>query len=86
MPVVPALGVPAFLFHEGQDPAAARAFAQIAKLTGGACCRFNASAPEQLRELLRAVAVFASGGRKALMEYGRKKGGVVLQLTHQVGA
>ncbi|MBC7950818.1 MAG: VWA domain-containing protein [Rhodospirillaceae bacterium] len=79
------LGVPAFLFHEGQDPAAARAFAQMAKLSGGACCRFDASAPDQLRDLLRAVAVFASGGRKALMDYGRKQGGMVLQLTNQMG-
>lgn len=79
------LGIPAFLFHEGQDPAAARAFAQMAKLSGGACCRFDASAPDQLRDLLRAVAVFASGGRKALMDYGRKQGGMVLQLTNQMG-
>ncbi|MBC7905149.1 MAG: VWA domain-containing protein [Rhodospirillaceae bacterium] len=79
------LGVPAFLFHEGQDPAAARTFAQIAKLSGGACCRFDASAPDQLRDLLRAVAVFATGGRKALMDYGRKQGGMVLQLTNQMG-
>ncbi|MCR6631171.1 MAG: VWA domain-containing protein [Magnetospirillum sp.] len=80
------LGVPAFLFHEGDDPAAARAFAQMAKLSGGACCRFDLSAPEQLRALLRAVAVYAAGGRKALAELGRKEGGLVLQITHQMGA
>lgn len=79
-------GVPAFVFHEGQDATAARAFAQIAKLSGGACCRFDANAPDQLRALLRAVAVFAAGGRKALAELGRREGGVVLQLTHQMGA
>jgi len=79
------LGVPAFLFHEGQDPAAARAFAQIAKLTGGACCRFDAGSADQLKELLGAVAVFASGGRKALLAHGKEKGGVVLQLTSQMG-
>ena len=28
------LGVPAFMFHEGQDPVAAKAFQQVAKLTG----------------------------------------------------
>lgn len=79
------LGVPAFLFHEGDDPVAARAFRQIAKLTGGACCRFDPSAPGQLRDLLKAVAVYASGGRKALLEHGRKTGGVVLQITSQMG-
>lgn len=79
------MGVPAFLFHEGEDSAAARAFAQIAKLSGGACCRFDAASPEQLRALLRAVAVFAAGGRKALLDHGKRQGGMVLQLTRQMG-
>jgi hypothetical protein len=78
------LGVPAFLFHEGRDEAAASAFARIAKLTNGACCRFDASSPQQLRALLSAVAVYAAGGRKALDDYGRRQGGIVLQLTHQM--
>ena len=78
-------GVPAFLFHEGQDPVAARAFAQLAKLSGGASCRFDAGAPDQLRALLRAVAVFAAGGRKALADLGRREGGVIQRLTHQMG-
>lgn len=79
-------GLPAFLFHEGEDAVAARAFAQIATLSGGASCRFDAAAPDQLRALLRAVAVYAAGGRKALAELGRRDGGVALQLTHQMGA
>ena len=78
------LGVRAFIFHEGRDAAAGRAFQHIAKLTGGACCRFDASSAKQLRELLAAVAVYAAGGRAALEDYGRKKGGEVLRLTHQV--
>ena len=78
------LGVRAFIFHEGRDATAARAFQHIAKLTGGACCRFDASSARQLRELLAAVAVYAAGGRAALEDYGRKKGGEVLKLTHQV--
>lgn len=78
------LGVPAFLFHEGGDETAAAAFARIAKLTNGACCRFDASSPQQLRALLAAVAIYAAGGRKALADYGRKEGGIVLQLTHQM--
>ena len=42
-------GVPAFMFHEGQNPAAALAFRQIARLTNGAYLRFDASmcAPAQ---------------------------------------
>src|SRR5688572_8051430 len=46
------LGVRAFIFHEGGDANAARAFRHIAALTGGACCAFDASSARQLRELL----------------------------------
>lgn len=59
-------GVPAFLFQEGRDAAAERAFREIARLTQGAHCRFEAGAAAELRALLEAVAVFASGGRTAL--------------------
>ena len=79
------LGVPAFMFQEGQEPIAMRAFRQIAKLTGGAYCSFDSSSARQLRELLSAVAVFAAGGRLALADYGRRTGGAALQITKQVG-
>ncbi len=78
------LGVRMFIFHEGRDAAVARAFQHLAQLTGGACCRFDASSAMQLRDLLAAVAVYAAGGRAALEDYGRKKGGEVLQLTHRI--
>ena len=78
------LGVPAFMFHEGHEPAAERTFQEIAKLTKGAYCHFDASSPQQLRDLLSAVAVYAAGGRKALEEFGRRKGDVVRLLTHQI--
>ncbi len=79
------LGVPAFLFHEGGDPVARRAFQQIARLTGGAYCPFDASSARQLKELLGAVAVYAAGGYRALADYGKARGGEALRLTHQVG-
>lgn len=80
------LGVPAFLFHEGHDPIAERAFRQIARLTGGAYCPFDASSARQLKDLLGAVAVYAAGGHKALADYGRRRGGEAVRLlTHQVG-
>jgi hypothetical protein len=78
------LGVPGFLFHEGRDQVAAGAFQQIARLTGGAFCRFDASSPKQLRDLLSAVAVYAAGGRKALADFSARHGGVAARLTHQV--
>ena len=78
------LGVPCFLFHEGRDEIAARAFQQIARLTGGAFCRFDAGSPKQLRDLLSAVAVYAAGGRKALADFSARTGGVAARLTPQV--
>jgi hypothetical protein len=60
------LGVPVFLFQEGRDAAAEQAFREIARLTRGAWCRFNAGAAAELRALLEAVAVYAAGGRLAL--------------------
>lgn len=77
-------GVPVFVFHEGGDPLAGRAFQQIAHLSGGAYCRFDARSAQQLRDLLSAVAVFAAGGRAALEDFGQRKGGEVLKLSHQV--
>lgn len=61
------LGVPVFLFQEGHDENAERAFREIARLTKGAYCRFDPGSARQLRELLTAVAVYAAGGQKALL-------------------
>jgi hypothetical protein len=78
------MGVPAFVFQEGQDPIAEFAFKQIAKLTNGAYCRLDSSSAQTLRELLRAVAVFVAGGRLALEDMAKKEGGAVLQIANQV--
>lgn len=78
------LGVPCFMFHEGPDQRAANAFRQVATLTNGAFCRFDASSAQQLKDLLSAVAVFVAGGRPALTDYGKRKGGDVLRIAHQV--
>lgn len=79
------VGVPVFLFHEGNDPIASQAFREVAELTRGAYCQFDAGSAQQLRDLLRAVAVYASGGRAALAQLGDHQGGAVLRLSHQVG-
>ena len=78
------LGVPVFMFHEGSDPIAAKAFREVARLSGGAYCSFDASSARQLRDLLSAVAVFVAGGRKALEEFGKRGGREVLRLTRQI--
>lgn len=79
------LGTPVFIFHEGGEPVSRRVFEQIARLSGGACCSFDAGSAAQLKALLAAVAVYSAGGRAALEDYGRRAGGKVLQLTHQLG-
>jgi len=79
-----ALGVPCFVFQEGDDPIAERSFREIARLSKGAYCRFDASSASQLRDLLSAVAVYASGGRQALERFGKERGGIALRLTHEI--
>jgi hypothetical protein len=78
------LGVPAFVFQEGSEARAERTFRQIARLTHGAYLRFDGASAKTLRELLKAVAVYAAGGQKALADYARRKGGEVLLLTRQL--
>lgn len=77
-------GLPVFVFQEGRDPAAERSFRQLARLSGGAYSPFDVSSPQTLHDLLSAVAVFAAGGRQALEQFGRQRGGAALQLTHQI--
>jgi hypothetical protein len=60
------LGVPVFMFQEGEDPVAENAYREITRLSRGAYCRFDTGAAHQLGELLRAVAAYAAGGMKAL--------------------
>ena len=59
-------GLPVFVFQEGHDPHARAGFKEIARLTRGAWCPFDAGSASQLRALLSAVAVYAAGGRQAL--------------------
>jgi len=79
------LGVPAFMFHEGDDPNAATMFRDVARLTHGVYARFNAGAARQLRDLLRAAAVYATGGGSALNRFAELTGGEVLRLARSIG-
>lgn len=67
------LGVPVFMFQEGDDTVAENAYREIARLSHGAYCRFDAGAAHQLGELLRAVAAYAAGGLKALTDLSAKR-------------
>ncbi len=78
--------VPVFIFHEGRDAKAARAFKEIARLSRGAYVPFDEGSARQLRELLTAVAVYASGGRKALQNFSDKtRSRAALRLLEQLG-
>jgi hypothetical protein len=74
------LKVPVFMFQEGHDPTAERAFREIARLSGGAWCRFDPGAAAQLRQLLRAAAAFAAGGREALKRLSARESGAAALL------
>ena len=76
--------VPVFVFQEGAEPLARNVFRQIAQLSRGAWCSFDSSSARQLADLLRAVAVYAAGGRRALTEYGRTRRGPVLRIAQQL--
>jgi hypothetical protein len=54
------------MFQEGTDRKVEAVFREIAQLTKGAYCRFDPGAAQQLAQLLRAVAVYATGGIAAL--------------------
>jgi hypothetical protein len=69
------LKVPVFMFQEGHDAAVEDAFREIARLTGGAWCKFDPGAAAQLRELLRAAAAYAAGGREALKRLSAHESG-----------
>jgi hypothetical protein len=78
------LGVPAFMFQEGHDPAAEEAFREIARLTRGAYCRFDPGAAHQLGELLRAVAAYAAGGMRALADLSARRNAFAIKLIEQM--
>jgi len=78
------LGTPVFMFQEGNELVTKRTFKRIAELSGGAWCRFDRDSAQQLKDLLTAVAVFASGGRRALEDFAQRRQGEVLRLVHQL--
>lgn len=78
------LKVPLFLFQEGRDPDATNVFRQMARLSGGAWCPFDASSAGRLKDLLAAVAVYAAGGRKALADHGSNSRADIAGLLEQI--
>jgi len=78
------LKVPVFMFQEGSDANAEQAFREIARLTGGAFCRFAPGAAHELAELLRAAAAYAAGGMKALTDLKARQSAGAVKLLEQL--
>lgn len=78
------LGMPLFIFQEGRNTQAERAFKQMAALSGGAHCRFDESSAHALGNLLNAVAAYAAGGRVALQRLKTQGSGQASALLQQL--
>jgi hypothetical protein len=81
-------GIRLFVMHDVADWTARRdaeVFLDLARRTGGCVLPFDASAPDRLRDLLAAVAVYAVGGAQLLQEKRRDLPGAVVLLEHLDG-
>jgi hypothetical protein len=78
-------GIKLIVLHDVADWNARRdaeVFLDLARRTGGCVLPFDANAPARLRELLAAVAVYAVGGKKLLVEKRGELPGAVMLLDH----
>ncbi|TVS16812.1 MAG: VWA domain-containing protein [Gammaproteobacteria bacterium] len=66
------LGTPMFVFHEGGNRQARDCFRDMARASGGGFAPFSMDAASRLKQLLEAVAVYATGGRGALEDFARR--------------
>ena len=80
------LNVPLFMFQEGGDPVARQAFMDMSRLSGGAYSQFDSASAEQLKDLLKAVAIYAAGGLKALENFSKTSNKNVKLLEQQLKA
>lgn len=78
------LSIPLFMFQERNDPVAREAFKELSRLSGGAYSQFDSASADQLKELLKAVAIYAAGGLKALQDFSKKSNKSVKLLEQQL--
>lgn len=78
------LNVPLFMFQERGDPVAKQAFLELSRLSGGAYSQFDSASADQLKDLLKAVAIYAAGGLKALQNFSKNSPESVKLLTRQM--
>ncbi|GJM12876.1 MAG: hypothetical protein DHS20C12_12790 [Pseudohongiella sp.] len=78
------LNVPLFMFQERNDPVARSAFKELSRLSGGAYSQFDSASADQLKDLLKAVAIYAAGGLKALQNFSDASSSGVKLLEQQL--
>ena len=78
------LNIPVFMFQERDDPETRKAFIECARLSGGAYAQFDQASVAHLKELLKAVAVYAAGGYKALKNFSKSSTKEVKLLEQQL--
>lgn len=79
------LGVPLFMFQDGDDAGARKAFKEMARLSRGAYHALDAHSTAVLRQLLGAVAAYAAGGKEALHRLKAAGNGASQVLLSQLG-
>ena len=78
------LNIPLFIFQEGNDPIVQRAFMEMARLSKGAFSQFDTAGAAELKDLLRAVAIYVAGGYKALEKFSKTAHPKVKLLSQQL--
>ncbi len=73
------LGVPIFLFQEGHDSVTEKGYREMARLSRGAWFRFDRNAATTLGRLLSSIAVYATGGFKALESRGNREDRLLIE-------
>jgi hypothetical protein len=75
---------PVFMFQENYQPDVEKVFRNIAKLSGGAYCRFDSNSADLLSQLLSAVAIYAAGGHQALKVFIKNGNPQLQDMTRQL--
>ncbi len=78
------LNIPLFMFQERNEPGAKQAFKELSRLSGGAYSQFDSASASQLKDLLKAVAIYAAGGLKALQNFSKSSTTSVKVLEQQL--
>jgi hypothetical protein len=80
------LNIPIFIFQEGKNHTVETVYRQMSKYSKGAYFQFDSASANQLQDLLKAVAVYASGGLAALKKLSQSTASqsAVRRLTQQL--